>query len=457
MKRREKIVRGVISTVLSLALATSLISPFGAGRARAELDHTATISNPQFINDDEGMAWDCVYFGRYPQSDATGETKEPIKWMVLSVEGDEAFLMAEKALDVMPYNTTFREVTWETCTMRSWLNGYPASTNVEGEDYSGAGTSFLDKAFTEEEKDAIFDTTVVNDDNPTHGTDGGNDTTDKVYLLSRDEAVNKAYGFPSSLVPTYDEQEEGDGTYGRYRGVTPTKFAEENPKNSRSWCLRTPGRNQKTIIILNTREGQASLGGDGGVECTSGYLVRPILRLNLAHTNPWSHAGTIRKAGNSAVQANPNATVAMLKANEKKDDGTAKSDDKEEPKDVNQPDATKPSQETNQPEQTAKAAKSAKVGQVKKLSAKNAKKKVLLTWKKAKRAKGYEVTYSKNAKFRAGKKTKDVVAGKAAKPRTKIGKLAKNTTYYFKVRAYRGSGTAKQYGSYGKTVKIKTT
>lgn len=148
-----------------------------------------TLSNPR--KDEAGnVIYDCVWFGSYPQSDATGEKKDAIKWRVLSVDGNDAFLIADYSLDCQQYNTTYESVTWETFTIRSWLNGY----NANGIDYSSG--NFIDKAFTGAEKDAINQVTVVNNDNP-YGTEGGNDTKDKVFLLSIEEVTNPDYGFSS--------------------------------------------------------------------------------------------------------------------------------------------------------------------------------------------------------------------------------------------------------------------
>ena len=144
--------------------------------------------------DKEGVVtWDCVYFGNYPQSDVTGQKKEPIKWRVLSVEGDDAFLVADKNLDAQRYNNTYVDVTWETSTIRSWLNGYGKGSNVCEMDYSSE--NFLNRAFTASEQNAIKTSTVVNADNSRYGTEGGKDTLDKIFLLSYDEVMNPAYGF----------------------------------------------------------------------------------------------------------------------------------------------------------------------------------------------------------------------------------------------------------------------
>ena len=78
-------------------------------------------------NDKGVTTWDCVYFGHYPQSSdgKGGFTVEPIKWRVLKADGDDAFLMADKNLDAMPFyaseNDPKVDCLWHVSTIRSWL------------------------------------------------------------------------------------------------------------------------------------------------------------------------------------------------------------------------------------------------------------------------------------------------------------------------------------------------
>lgn len=62
--------------------------------------------------------WDCIWFGNYWQEDTNGDgkadmndEKTPIKWRVLSVEGDDVFLLADKSLDFQKYNASYTDVT----------------------------------------------------------------------------------------------------------------------------------------------------------------------------------------------------------------------------------------------------------------------------------------------------------------------------------------------------------
>ena len=179
---------------------------------------------------------DNIYFGTYQQSSdgSGGYNTNPIKWRVLENANGQLFLLSDQNLDVFQYHTDKESVTWESSTMRSWLNGYGVSENIGGDsgtDYTS--DHFIGTAFSEKEQKAIAETEVVNDDNPTHGTEGGNNTTDKIFLLSIAEANNGSYfANDSSRIATNTAYVAGGGKIGGYvNGV-----GENN-----EWWLRSPG------------------------------------------------------------------------------------------------------------------------------------------------------------------------------------------------------------------------
>lgn len=267
---------GMIPTgnrIVSKANGTS-ISTGKAARAGYELNNPKTDSSGV-------VTWDCVYFGSYWQEDTNGDgtvdqedEKQPIKWRVLSVDGDDAFLLADKNLGQKCYNNLEKDITWETCTLRSWLNGYGAEWNADGEDYRGSG--FIDAAFTPAEKSAIYATNVENADNPVYGMEGGNATLDQVYLLSIDEVMNPAYGFPLDCNSTNTRK----------------------GKNDEWWWLRSPGYFGNTSAFVST-------GGVvyrfGNIVHGNGIAVRPVLHLNLSSDSGWSKAGTVTSEGGEIV------------------------------------------------------------------------------------------------------------------------------------------------------------
>ena len=303
MKQHTNTLKRSIAILMTLAMVLSLPTGITTSRQAQAADYG--LNNP--TTDSNGVTtWDCVYFGNYWQNDTNGDgvadendAKQPIKWRVLSVDGDDAFLLADQNLDAGPYNKSHTDVTWETCTRRSWLNGYGASSNVDSIDYSS--DNFIDAAFTSAEKNVIRQVTVVNEDNPYYGTEGGNDTKDKVYLLSIAEASNASYGFNS----TFD-------TDSKTRVATNTAYVAgksgmSDVGKADSWWLRSPGSSASYASFVYYT-------GYGNYYTLAVYYgsvaVRPALHLNLSSSNLWSYAGTVSSEGGSVSVATPTPSDA---------------------------------------------------------------------------------------------------------------------------------------------------
>ena len=316
------------------------------------------ISNPRIVKDssmDAGqkVTWDCVYFGSYPQSEVTskdgsiyntlknatgwddnnditiGRTKyrrlkgedatyatsdeeryydwkdnyktyhyfkyEPIKWRVLNRNGNDTLLLADVVLDYQEYNTNYYEdVTWESSSMRSWLNGYGASINQPKTDYSRK--NFINSAFTSTQRSAIKTTNVVNNNNINYGTTGGKNTSDKVFLLSESEVyytdTAAGYGFIKDD-NTYDEARRSRcSTYAYAMGIWRSYATDaENTKYNGNicWWLRSPSASSIASGVNN--DGRVYREGDGVTYDDDG--VRPALHLNLSSSNLYSYAGTV--------------------------------------------------------------------------------------------------------------------------------------------------------------------
>lgn len=217
---------------------------------------------------------DNIYFGTYQQSSdgSGGYNTDPIKWRVLENADGQLFLLSDQNLDVFQYHTDIESVTWETSTMRSWLNGYDASHNTGGDsgiDYTS--DNFIGTAFSAKEQAAIADTEVFNDDNPTNGTEGGNNTTDQIFLLSIAEAQNSSYfADNSSRIATNTAYVAGGGKLGSsyMNGVGEADY----------WWLRSPGCYDDLAAAVYGVGGVSSFGGivDDGY-----YAVRPAFNLDL--------------------------------------------------------------------------------------------------------------------------------------------------------------------------------
>ena len=87
MKRRKtkRLLAGLLALVMVLSLCEITLGQSTPAKAAVSLQNPTTDGNSV-------TTWDCIYFGNYYQSNSS--TKEPIKWRVLSVNGNDAFLLA---------------------------------------------------------------------------------------------------------------------------------------------------------------------------------------------------------------------------------------------------------------------------------------------------------------------------------------------------------------------------
>lgn len=300
----KKIENNAFKKILAVLLVCSLMPGFLPQRDVSAQQNTPEVSGYGFSNpvtDNDITTWDCLYFGSYWQNDTNNDgqvdendDKQPIKWRVLSVNGNDVFLLADRNLCREVYNSPYTSedgntVKWETSTMRSWLNGYDARTNVSGQDYTD--DNFLDTAFSASEQAAINGTLVVNNYNTSAYPDGGNNTTDKVYLLSAPEIMQASYGF----VSTWNKSQT--------REAKNTAYIDAGGNNG-DWWLRTLGvvssAGVKACYI--DAEGRLWRSDNSAGIADLGYAVRPALHLNLAALDDesklvWSYAGKITSDG----------------------------------------------------------------------------------------------------------------------------------------------------------------
>jgi hypothetical protein len=102
-------------------------------------------------------------------------------WKILDVQGDKALIISKNVTHVNKrYNKKNMDCTWETCTLRQWLN-----------------YDFFYK-FNRQEQSRICLSTIINEDNQWYGTKGGRNTQDRIFLLSISEVV-KYFGDSGQL------------------------------------------------------------------------------------------------------------------------------------------------------------------------------------------------------------------------------------------------------------------
>lgn len=272
-----------VSVLLVLSLLTNYIIVSAAEETTPERN---IILGTDHI---EGGQVSKIYLGKYPQTDngtvqpagaegvdwvKVGENPlnwcgpyfniDPIKWRVLKTENSTALLLSDQNLDGIPYHTEEESVTWEKSTIRSWLNGYGKDSNIggtDGIDYSD--NSFKGMAFSVSEWSRIVETAVLNSNNHYYGTSGGNDTKDKIFLLSIGEVENIDYGFTDD-----DSRYTSNPAYWGHRAGSST-----------TQRLRSSGRYEFS---------SATIGWSGWVDAYGAYVtesyigIRPALNLDIS-------------------------------------------------------------------------------------------------------------------------------------------------------------------------------
>jgi hypothetical protein len=147
---------------------------------------------------------DVIPFGKY-------------EWRVLNVNADNALIITEHVIEQRAYDMKAKGITWEQCGLREYLN-----------------KEFYSNVFSADEQGRVLSTCLKNEDNQWFGTKGGNDTTDKIFLLSLEEVVSFF------------------GDSGQLRGKNPNSkyFINDRYKPTRTakfdgasswWWLRSPG------------------------------------------------------------------------------------------------------------------------------------------------------------------------------------------------------------------------
>ena len=186
----------------------------------------------------ESKVGDIIIFGVYEQDNDASNGKEEIEWRVLAKEGNKILIISKYALDCKEYNTEYTDVTWETCMLRKWLND-----------------TFINTAFSNEKQKLIPSETITADTNPSYSTNPGNDTKDKVFLLSITETEKYFSSDDDRMcVPTAYAIEQGAYTSSSYT---------KDGKATCLWWMRSPGYNNDAAARVD----------EDGVIGDYGYLV----------------------------------------------------------------------------------------------------------------------------------------------------------------------------------------
>jgi|GEM_PF-1502761 len=203
------------------------------------------------------------------------------KWLVLNEHRRRKLLLSKDVTEMRIYNEDHHymsSVTWETCTLRKYLNG-----------------EFLD-GFTREQQQRIVATKITNPNNLWYGTPGGRKTVDKVFLLSAEE-VDRYFGDTGdylnkrrkygAMLDDANGRIFGSHRFGSGESIFSNPYdadraaeGEDTWRKSRGkvyWWLRSPG-GENWMVAMVCAPGCVCLEGDSA---NYEYGVRPALWLKV--------------------------------------------------------------------------------------------------------------------------------------------------------------------------------
>lgn len=224
--------------LISMIAVLSLLAALCTGAAFAA-DEAENASNYEI--------GDIVTYGNYEQDGFYSNGEETIEWIVIARDRDNhALLLSRYCLDALPYNEDGGDVTWEDSSIRAWLNG-----------------EFLESAFGGDPNGFICTAECKTKDGRS-GTDGGENTTDRIFLLAVDEVTQYFPADTSRRAPVTE--------YAKEQG------AEYDKNGNGWWWLRTPGKTQDMAAGVHTAGG---VNYDGRDVDRTDLCIRPALWLDL--------------------------------------------------------------------------------------------------------------------------------------------------------------------------------
>lgn len=323
---KSKLSRRITAWVLTFVMVITLVPYLGSAQ-EVSAAQTFDGQNPRIeactgTESGQNVTYDCIYFGRYPQTEITatsnpelfatlenlgmtaGQTREidgneyycsaywmekynavglsgtdngwtgnfvqkryfkiePIKWRLLQLDGNRALLVSDLVLDAGSWHTdlgNYSDISWRDSDIRNWLNGNSSSYSY----YMYTGSSFIDMAFTADEQTSLLYSDVEG-------------ASDRVFLLSGDQMTTAEYGFVSKNVG--DEARMcKTSDYGWAMGAKRTTLSAY--KDNVHYWLCSQGCYDNQIMQVQPH---GEMDDDGEYACESGSIsmgIRPAIVLD---------------------------------------------------------------------------------------------------------------------------------------------------------------------------------
>lgn len=185
------------------------------------------------------------------------------KWRIIDLKEDKALILTEDIIELRDYHNKSTDITWKDCELRKYLNG-----------------DFYDK-FSDEDQERIIKTINTNPGNLWYKADGGEDTIDKIFILSLEDVVRTYFGNSSRLL-------DNPGQNQRYW----FQRKDENNIKRRAtflnsvwwWWVRTPGKNNRVAVYIH---GDGNIGIQGnGVSKRNTNVIHPLANDNRGGVRP---------------------------------------------------------------------------------------------------------------------------------------------------------------------------
>ncbi len=207
----------------------------------------------------DAKAGDVIVFGSYEQDGDNSNGKEPLEWLVLADSDGSLFLITLYAIEHMQFHSSLSKVTWETSAVRAWLNN-----------------DFITAAFSSEESSKIKLSSVIAEKHPDYPkSPAGNDTEDKVFLLSVQE-VNQYFKDSASGKCAPTEAVIADSNV----FSKSNKAWYSNSDYLCGWWLRSPGMYKDLYVSYVNHSGSVSAGGQVYLTGTD-ICVRPAMWISV--------------------------------------------------------------------------------------------------------------------------------------------------------------------------------
>jgi hypothetical protein len=176
-------------------------------------------------------------------------------WQVIDVRNGEALILSDRILEDRMYHPTQIDITWEDSELRSYLNN-----------------EFYNR-FNAVDRERIVETKIINNDNQWYGISGGNDTMDKIFLLSLHEIVSyfgdsgQLRNRPANALYISDQ-------------FNSSRIVTRGDGSSAWWWLRSPGDYSATASFVYGN-GRIGIDDRDGKGVASAGGIRPALWLKL--------------------------------------------------------------------------------------------------------------------------------------------------------------------------------